>query len=128
MGGRTIGIYLVTTLFAVTIGLLAVNIIKPGNLISQETRVQLVGDFETDASGKIAMAEGQKNAGPLQALVDLVPGNIFKALTENSSMLQVIFFVLIFGVAMILVDPKQAAPVKSFFDGLNDIILSLIHI
>lgn len=128
MGGRTIGIYLVTTLFAVTIGLLAVNIIKPGNLISEETRVQLVGDFETDASGKIAMAEGQKNAGPLQALVDLVPGNIFKALTENSSMLQVIFFVLIFGVAMILVDPKQAAPVKSFFDGLNDIILKLIDL
>lgn len=128
MGGRTIGIYLVTTLFAVTIGLLAVNIIKPGNLISEETREQLVGDFQTDASGKIAMAEGQKNAGPLQALVDLVPGNIFEALTNNSSMLQVIFFVLFFGVAMILVDPKQAAPVKAFFDGLNDIILKLIDL
>ncbi len=128
MGGRTIAIYLMTTLFAVTIGILAVNIIQPGNLISDETREQLIGDFQTDASGKIAMADDQKNAGPLQALVDLVPGNIFEALTNNSSMLQVIFFVLFFGVAMILVDPEKSAPVKAFFDGLNDIILKLIDL
>ncbi len=128
MGGRTIGIYLVTTVFAVTIGLLAVNIIKPGNLISEETREQLVGDYATDASGKIAIAESQKNAGPLQALVDLVPGNIFEALTDNSSMLQVIFFVILFGVALILIDPEKGAPVKAFFDGLNEVILKLIDI
>ena len=128
MGGRTIGIYLVTTLFAVTIGLLAVNIIKPGKLMSDETRQQLVANYATDASGKIALAESQKEAGPLQALVDLVPGNIFEALTNNASMLQVIFFVIFFGVGLILIDPKQAEPVKAFFDGLNEVILKLIDL
>lgn len=128
MGGRTIGIYLLTTLFAVSIGLIAVNIIQPGGLINEDTREQLVGDYATDASGKIALAEGQKDSGPLQALVDLVPGNIFQAMSDNGSMLQVIFFVLFFGVGLILIDPEKAAPVKAFFDGLNEVILKIIDL
>ena len=128
MGGRTIGIYLMTTLFAVTIGLLAVNIINPGGLINEDTRDQLIGAYATDASGKIALANDQKTAGPLQPLVDLVPGNIFEALSSNGNMLQVIFFVIFFGIGLILIDPKDAAPVKSFFDGLNDVILKMIDL
>lgn len=128
MGGRTIGLYLMTTVFAVSIGLIAVNVINPGGLISEETREQLVSNYATDASGKIALAESQKDAGPLQAMEDLVPGNIFHALTDNGSMLQVIFFVLFFGVGLILIDPKQAAPVKAFFDGLNEVVLKLIDL
>ena len=42
MGGRTIGIYILTTVIAVTIGLGIVNIIKPGNSISEATRLELV--------------------------------------------------------------------------------------
>ena len=128
MGGRTIGIYLVTTLFAVTIGLLAVNTIQPGNLITEDTREQLIGDYATDASGKIALANNQKSAGPLQPLVDLVPGNIFDALSDNGNMLQVIFFVIFFGIGLILIDPKDAAHVKGFFDGLNEVILKMIDL
>ena len=128
MGGRTITIYLLTTLFAVTTGLVVVNVIKPGKLINSETREQLVANYATDASGKIALAENQKAAGPLQALEDLVPGNIFEALADNGSMLQVIFFVIFFGIGLILIDPKVAAPVKGFFDGLNEVILKMIDI
>ena len=123
MGGRTIAIYITTTLFAVTTGLLAVNLIKPGNLVNEDTREQLVQSYATDASGKIALAESQKESGPLQALVDLVPGNIFEALSDNGSMLQVIFFVIFFGVGLILIDPEVAKPVKGFFDGLNDVMI-----
>ena len=128
MGGRTITIYIITTLFAVTTGLVAVNIIKPGKLINAETREQLVSNYAGDASGQIALAADQKQAGPLQALVDLVPGNIFEALSDNGSMLQVIFFVIFFGIGLILIDPKIAAPVKGFFDGLNEVILKMIDI
>jgi len=128
MGGRTIGLYLFTTVFAVSIGLLAVNVIKPGKLINEQTRDQLVQNYAGDAGGKIAMAAEQKSAGPLQALVDLVPGNIFNALSDNGSMLQVIFFVLFFGVALILIPEEKATPVKNFFDGLNDTILKMIDL
>ena len=128
MGGRTIGMYVLTTFFAVTVGLVAVNITQPGSLISEETRESLIGDYATDASGKIQLAEGQKEAGPLQPLIDLVPDNLFGALSENGNMLQVIFFVFFFSIGLILVDPKKSEPVKAFFDGLNDIVLKMIDI
>ena len=128
MGGRTIGIYLITTIIAVSIGLIIVNTIRPGNSISESTRLDLIAAYETDAGEKQAVAKKQKESGPLQALVDLVPDNIFKATTENVNMLQVIFFALFFGVGLILIPPKKAKPVKDFFDGFNEVILKLIDL
>ncbi len=128
MGGRTIGIYLITTIIAVSIGLIIVNTVRPGNSISESTRLDLIAAYETDAGEKQAVAKKQKESGPLQALVDLVPDNIFKATTENVNMLQVIFFALFFGVGLILIPPKKAKPVKDFFDGFNEVILKLIDL
>ncbi len=128
MGGRTIGLYLLTTVVAVSIGLLIVNVFQPGNSISEETRTELIENFSGEASKKIADAEEQKGKGPLEALVNIVPSNIFKALTENGSMLQVIFFVVFFGIGLILIAPEKARPVKQFFDSLNDVILKLIDL
>jgi proton glutamate symport protein len=128
MGGKTIGIYLVTTLVAVTLGLLLVNIIKPGTQITEETRTELMTAYGGDAEGKIAMAEENKDKGPLQPLIDLVPDNIFAATTENSNMLQVIFFVILFGIGLILIPEEKSAPVKQFFDSFNEVILKLIDL
>tara|TARA_B100000900_G_scaffold380240_2_gene365792 strand:+ start:25539 stop:26798 length:1260 start_codon:yes stop_codon:yes gene_type:complete len=128
MGGRTIGIYLITTIIAVSIGLIIVNTIRPGNSISESTRMDLIAAYETDAGEKQAVAKKQKESGPLQALVDLVPDNIFKATTENVNMLQVIFFALFFGVGLILIPPKKSKPVKDFFNGFNEVILKLIDL
>ena len=128
MGGRTIGIYLLTTMFAVTVGLVVVNLVKPGKTIKEETRIEMMEKFGGDAAGKIAAAEEQKNTGPLQPLIDLVPDNIFGAASTNSNMLQVIFFVLFFGIGLILIPPDKSAPVKAFFDGLNEVILKMIDL
>ncbi len=128
MGGRTIGIYIVTTVLAVSIGLLMVNTFRPGTSIAEETREELVAAYSTDAAEKQAVAKKQKEAGPLQALVDLVPDNIFKATTENGNMLQVIFFALFFGIGLILIPPEKAKPVKDFFDAFNEVILKLIDL
>jgi len=128
MGGRTIGIYIVTTVLAVSIGLLMVNTFRPGTSIAEETREELVATYSSDAAEKQAVAKKQKEAGPLQALVDLVPYNIFKATTENGNMLQVIFFALFFGIGLILIPPEKAKPVKDFFDAFNEVILKLIDL
>jgi proton glutamate symport protein len=128
MGGRTIGLYLLTTVFAVSIGLVVVNIIKPGSFISESTRTELVGNYSQDANSKIESAAKQKEAGPLQALEDIVPSNIIGASADNGNMLQVIFFAVFFGIALILIPQEQAAPVKAFFDGFNEVILKMIDI
>ena len=128
MGGRTIITYLITTLTAVTIGLILVNVIQPGKSISVETRNELVEAYATDTQAKQAAAAKQQESGPLQALVDMVPSNIFLAASNNRNMLQVIFFALFFGIGMILLPGKKAKPVKKFFDSFNVIILKLIDL
>ncbi len=128
MGGRTIAIYLCTTILAVVMGLVLVNTLQPGNNIKEETREELMMAYEEGASAKRAAAQQQREAGPLQPLVDLVPSNIFEATTDNRNMLQVIFFAIFFGVGLILIPQDKAAPVKAFFDGFNEVILKLIDL
>ena len=128
MGGRTIGIYILTTILAVSIGLVVVNIIRPGDSISEKTRNEMVQNYGGDANSKIQEANKQKETGPLQALEDLVPSNIFYAASNNTNMLQVIFFAIFFGIGMILIPQEKADPVKRFFDGFNAVILKLIDL
>lgn len=128
MGGRTIITYLITTLTAVTIGLILVNVIQPGKSISIETRNELVEAYASDTQAKKTAAAKQQESGPLQALVDVVPSNIFLAASNNRNMLQVIFFALFFGIGMILLPSKKVKPVKKFFDSFNVIILKLIDL
>jgi Na+/H+-dicarboxylate symporter len=128
MGGKTIGLYIFTTVIAVSIGLLLVNIIKPGKSISPETRQELVQNYSGDAAKYSDEALKQKESGPLQALEDIVPENIFGAASENKNMLQVIFFAIFFGIGLILIPEKQSEPVKKFFDGFNEVILKMIDL
>ncbi len=128
MGGRTIITYLITTLTAVIIGLVLVNVIEPGKSISVETRNELVEAYSTDTKAKQEAAAKQRESGPLKALVDMVPSNIFLAASNNRNMLQVIFFALFFGIGMILLPGKEVKAVKEFFDSFNVIILKLIDL
>ena len=66
MGGITITTYLMTTVIAVSVGLLLVNIIKPGDSISEKTRIELIQAYDLDAEKKRTAAEANKNSGPLQ--------------------------------------------------------------
>lgn len=128
MGYRTIGLYLATTLVAVSIGLAVVNIFEPGKSIQEETREELLLSYGGEAESKQQLAAQRKESGPLQALEDLVPDNIFGAASDNGNMLQVIFFALFFGIAIILIPEEKSKPVKDFFDGFNEIILKMIDL
>lgn len=128
LGVRTFVLYIVTTVTAVCIGLIVVNIVNPGRFVSEKTRTEMAGTFGEEADKKVAAAEMQQHKGPLQPIVDIVPDNFFGAAASNGNMLQVIFFVVLFGVGLILIPPDKAAPVKAFFDGSNEVILKVIDI
>ena len=128
MGMRTISIYVVTTVIAVSIGLTVVSLIQPGKTINEDTRNELVEAYGGDADAKLQAAAAQKDAGPLQALIDLVPSNIVSAASSNRNMLQVIFFAVFFGISLILIPQEKAKTVKDFFDGLNEVILKMVDL
>ncbi len=130
IGIRTIVIYVFTTIVAITIGLVLVNLTKPGDGISEETITKLTNTYAQDSGvlAKINEATNQKGAGPLQFLVDMVPDNAIKAMGSNSLMLQVIFFAIFLGISMLLIGEKKAHPLKEFFDSLNDVVLKMVDL
>ncbi|NJB35716.1 MULTISPECIES: dicarboxylate/amino acid:cation symporter [Croceivirga] len=130
IGLRTIGIYILTTVVAITIGLVLVNMLNPGAGISEETVAKLTETYANDAgvTSKLEEASRQKDSGPLQFLVDMVPDNAINALGNNSAMLQVIFFTIFLGISMLLIGEEKARPLKDFFDSLNDVVLKMVDL
>jgi Na+/H+-dicarboxylate symporter len=117
-----------TTVIAVSIGLLLVNLVNPGTSISKETRTEMVENYSGNTTKYKDEAKNQKESGPLQALEDLVPDNIFAAATSNRNMLQIIFFAMFFGISLILIPEEKGETVKKFFDGFNEVILKMVDI
>ena len=129
MGLRTLGIYITTTLVAIIIGLGIVNTVKPGEGMSKETIEKIKEKYAGDAgvADKLQKASKQKGAGPLQALVDNFPSNIFKSFV-NASMLQVIFFALFVGISLLLIAEEKAKPLINFFDSLNEVVMKMVDL
>ena len=130
IGSKTIITYILTTVVAISIGLILVNLINPGSGISSETVERLTSTY-SESSGvqsKLVEANNQIQNSPLQFLVDTVPDNAFKAMSNNSLMLQVIFFTIFLGISMLLIGEEKSKPLKSFFDSLNFVVLKMVDL
>ncbi len=129
MGLRTILIYITTTLVAIVIGLSIVNFVKPGEGMPEETIAKIKMKYENDAgvTDKLLKATAQKDAGPLQALVDIFPSNIFQAMGE-AKMLQIIFFAMFVGICLLLIPEKKAKPMVDIFDSLNEVVMKMVDV
>jgi Na+/H+-dicarboxylate symporter len=130
IGLKTIVIYVLTTVIAISIGLILVNTFNPGDGVSQETISKLTETYagNSGVQGKIAEASRQQAGRPLDFLVDMVPDNAFSALSNNKLMLQVIFLAMFLGISLLLVGEKSAKPLKDFFDSSNDVVLKMVDL
>ncbi len=167
MGVKTLLFYFATTILAVSLGLLLVNIIGPGKLVDEQTRIdnrisyefwaadqgvevkdginylaapefadrarEITSRSQADIADAAVMEKMQtanqtKDAGPLQFLVDIVPTNIFNSLGDNGLMLQIIFFALFFGIAMLFIPNEKTEPVRAFVDGTMEIFLKMVDV
>jgi len=128
IGMKTILLYIGTTAVAVSIGLILVNLLEPGSAIPDSYQETLSNEYIEKAADKKSAADSvQKNRGPLQPLVDMVPSNIFSAASNNSNMLQVVFISIIFGISLIGIDRKFSKPVLDFLEGINQLIIKLVE-
>ena len=126
IGGKTITIYIVTTAISVTIGLVSVNLLKPGDTVPEDMKVKLQETYKSAASGKLEAADQIKERRPLQPIVDMVPSNFFSSASNNRNMLQVVFVALIIGIALIQIPKNKARPVLDFMEGINDLVIKLV--
>jgi Na+/H+-dicarboxylate symporter len=130
IGLKTIVIYVLTTVIAISIGLTLVNIFNPGDGVSDATISKLTETYANNSSvqGKIAEATRQQQSGPLDFVVDMIPENAFSALSNNKLMLQVIFLAIFLGISLLLIGEKRAKPLKDVFDSLNDVVLKMVDL
>ena len=128
IGGKTLGIYIGTTVIALVIGLLAVNIIQPGQYLPPDLRAELEQSYADAATSQEQAAEAAAERGPLQPIVDIVPDNFFGALTNNRAMLQVVFLAVAIGIGLLLIPAEKARPLLAFFDSMNELIIKLVDL
>ena len=128
IGGKTIGIYVSTTAVAVTIGLISVNVLQPGDKVPDQMKEKLQQTYEEDASARAGSAQNVKNRGPLQPIVDMVPSNFFSSASSNRNMLQVVFVAIFVGIGLIQIPKDKGKPVLDFFEGLNDVVIKLVDL
>jgi Na+/H+-dicarboxylate symporter len=125
LGGKTLGLYLATTAIAVTIGLICANIIQPGNFVGEADRVSLLAQFQSAAGSRVSAAAEAPST--TDTILSIIPTNPAAAMTEGD-MLQIIFFAIVFGIALTLLGPGEATPVVTFFDKVQQAMIVLIQL
>ncbi len=125
LGGKTLLLYLTTTALAVSIGLLLAHAVRPGHFIAEKDRAALVAQFEEDAGDKVDEAAAAPSA--IDNVIDIIPENPVASLTSGN-MLQIIFFAVLFGIALTLLAEDRSRQVVSFFDTVQNAMIVIIHI
>ncbi|MEL6413139.1 MAG: dicarboxylate/amino acid:cation symporter, partial [Bacteroidota bacterium] len=127
IGGKTFLIYTLTTVLAVMLGLAIANLVKPGQVISEQTRDRLMTLYASEAEQRSATLKELQTNGPLQFLIDLVPENLITALSSNLNLLQVVLLAIVFGIALLKIPPRKSKPLIQLFEGMNEAIVELIR-
>ena len=111
LGLKTILYYLSTSILAIITGLFLVNIIQPG-----------IG-AELSLTQKVEDLPGSTTLG--QTLIHIIPDNIFSVLGDNTKMLSVIFFAILFGFFITQAGEKPKALLTDFFNGIFNVMMKL---
>lgn len=128
MGIKTVAIYLITTVLAITIGLTVVNVLQPGASLPAETRVSLMESYGENVEGRDVVAEEIQDRSYLNFFVDVVPENFFDAASDNSNMLQIVFVAILLGIGLINIPAQKGQPLINFFESLNDVIIKIVDL
>lgn len=127
IGFKTMGYFFLVTTLAVTIGLILVNVIRPGDYLQGETKTQLLSSYSEQASQIKEVSE--KTEFGIQTLVNIVPRNPLAAVAKpNPEMLALIFVSLMIGIALTMIDKAKAEPLIKLLAGINDVTIVIINI
>jgi dicarboxylate/amino acid:cation (Na+ or H+) symporter, DAACS family len=123
IGLKTMLYFIVTTAFAATIGLVAVNLIRPGDQLPKEQQKELMDHF-----GKEAKEKNDKRAEfSINTFVKIVPKNPLKAFVDMD-MLSVIFTAILVGIALSQMPSDKSQPIISILEGINMITDFIINL
>jgi len=123
VGGKTLGFFIFTTGLAVALGLILANTFRPGESLDPTVRAGLLAQYSSQAGERVTAAE--TSGFGINTFVAIVPRNIVDA-SAKGEMLGVIFFALIFGVALTRIPKAMSDPVLRFIEGFGQAIIEII--
>lgn len=126
MGGKTIALYMVTTVLAIVIGLSVVNLIQPGKTLPEETRATLMESYQGNVTER-----GVSNVEPeslVNFIVRIVPANAIESFSNNSNMLQVVFIAILLGIGLINIPLQKGQALIEVFDALNEVVIKIVDL
>ncbi len=123
IGGKTVVIFMFTTVIAITVGLLFANILQPGNFMPPETKAMLLQTFSDEASSKV---QQEVSVNMVDFFVNIVPRNPFKAIADGD-FLQVVFFAILTGIFLTQIPKDKSKTIINFFDGLSSAMILLVE-
>ncbi len=123
IGSKTLLYFLATTSIAVVVGLVLVNTIQPGGSLDPAIRTALMQEYAGQAGERIAQAETSRFG--INTFVGIVPRNPVQA-AAGGDMLGLIFFSLIFGIALTLITEAASKPVVNVLYGIAEAVMVMI--
>lgn len=124
IGLKVILYFLMVTALAVIIGLSLVNTVRPGVGFPPDVQTRLMQTFGQEAEQKGAQAKSDQGFG-INTFVNIVPRNPVDA-AAKTDMLAVIFFALVFGIALTLIPREKSEPVQRVLDGFGEAIIRIV--
>lgn len=125
LGVLTVGYFLATTAVAGAVGLILVNVVRPGAALDATVRADLLSTFAADAAEKVAASKSAVFG--IDTFVQIVTRNPLKSAVDND-MLGVIFFALVFGAALTLITQARAKPLVDVLSATNDVTVKMVEI
>ena len=125
IGAKTLAFFLVSMALSATVGLILVAVVRPGTRITPEIQRQLMETYAGDASARIEAA--QTGGFGIDTFVNIVTRNPVRSAAETD-LLGIIFFGLIFGVALTMIAPDRARPMIRVLEALNDVVIKIVEI
>jgi DAACS family dicarboxylate/amino acid:cation (Na+ or H+) symporter len=124
IGWKTLAYTVVLSAVAVLLGLVLVNVLKPGAGVDQALAQQLLTENAERAQQIVASIDKQPKG--LDMLLSIVPDNVLSAASNNGSILALMFFAVMFGVGLVLTPSKNTDVLKRIIEGVFEISMTLI--
>ncbi len=126
MGIKILIYYTVSGLLAIIIGLLVVNIIRPG-AVSSELAAQIVGQAQS-AEAFMHKVEGRGSGEMINIFIRMVPPNIIKAATDNGQLLGLIVFSLLFGYFISKLPQRQLEFQSTLWESIQGVMMRITNL
>lgn len=124
IGIKTVGYYLVATALAVSLGLLAGGIVKPGSNLDPDVKQEMLQQYSGTSQEQLQQLQQKPSLEDI--LFNIIPRNPIASMA-NMDMLQIIFFSLLFGIALTVLSEEKRKPVVDFLDSVNDAMVVIVE-